>query len=212
MQRRYFLLLFLLIFLLQCVKEKNRVKIIGGHYRVVTYEYAQNDSIKIIRPAKETDTILGLGISFNIDFFSDATEFEPIISTYTPGWKGPMDSIKKISISYYKSSLLPYLQNTPNIELFRMKRSFLKSGAGYAYSNWKREAFETYSFDDINDFINKYNNRWYDFTIRRNLEHEIFFWFPPESNIRYEDLQDLDFKIYFTDGRVVEITPYDEKD
>ena len=204
MKKNGFIFCLFFLFTLSCVEVKNRVKITSGTYRIVSMD-SKNNSLFYVRSANKNDSVLGLGIDLNVDFYSDGKESEFFVNAHTEGEKGLMDNISEILISTPRQNITTFLKNdtTSQFNFKLTDSSFVDGEERYICTDGQCNSFLTYSFLNFDDFIKRYNvDRNF---IRYDLNKEFFLWFDSKSKINYEELEKLEFKIIFSDGRSIKL-------
>lgn len=201
------ILIFYLIVLVFCLgcdsKVKNRVQITGGTYRVVTKFKTKKSNVPFIRPATSLDSVLGIGICLNVDFFSDTNLTTGFINTQTQGLDGVKDSIERVSFSNRSKDLTMQMYNVEGVQVFQMNKEHLIEGREYLHDR-KNSYYEVFSFTNPIDFTTEYNERG-EFVFRNNLEREFFFWFRESSQLSYDSVKNLEIILCFSDGRKVRV-------
>lgn len=158
----------------------NRIKIIGGEIRLVSFE-TNRDGILEVSEFSENDKTVGIAIALEWETFKDNVPNDQI---YENGNFGPINKIEEVSLFLKDDSLeimnltsLFYNDSSMNRMLF--SHNFMKPYIGYK-RNSTNEYFEPMLLENLEDFKKKYNDRSLFIPeimmAEVRLEQEFFFW------------------------------------
>jgi hypothetical protein len=214
------LIAFLLTILLHsCIDEKNRSRLVSGCIEPIFILKSSADSSIIINIATESDSVMGMAIRLQWDYYSDhsaGTKNNPIINTNTPGSDGFEDSIFFISI---KGEAFEYS------EQFKSDSSGMK----FRYTLERADSSDFFNYLDRNCWYNPHmysfkllDKSWISAPIYRDMEdfkmnynadspslsypdmwQEFHMWF--DKKITFEEAKEISLNFTFSDGRILSV-------
>lgn len=202
-----------------CIDSKSRSRLVSGCIEPIFILKASADSAIIINTATEFDSVMGMAIRLQWDYYSDhsaGTKNNPIINTNTPGSDGFEDSILSISI---KSEAFEYFQH------FKSDSSGMK----FRYTLECADSSDFFNYLDRNCWYNPHmysfkllDKSWISAPIYRDMEdfkmnynadspalsypdmwQEFHMWF--EKKITFEEAKKISLNFTFNDGRILSI-------
>lgn len=176
--------LLLFLFLCSCAGcDLNRMTLVGGTVKLVTYSATEDGGIEI-RDFSEGDSILGISIVFDAIAYKDDIRYD----YDNPNSHGPKDSITSMAVFLYQNDSLvnvtESLVNDTSLNKMRFHPKYYRdihSRTCYDGCDMENPYYQSIVFNDINDFVSQYNDRsMFDGSIgcfqAQGMEEELFFW------------------------------------
>jgi hypothetical protein len=209
----------LLVFLYSCVDEKNRSRLVSGCLEPIFVLKASADSTVIINTATESDSVMGMAIRLQWDYYSDhsaGTKNNPIINTNTPGRNGFEDSILFISLKdrtvdygqYFKgdSSRMDFrytLERADSSDFFHeIHNKCWNHEHMYPFKLGDHSWISAPVYLDMEDFRIKYNADAPSLSYP-DMWQEFHMWF--DKKIAFDEAKEISLNFTFSDGRVLAI-------